>query len=133
MKLRQRWRVAWDDGDPVVVRTTALDTSVAADHTGDPTLQSLAVVHHALEREGHGPPDLVKWAEVLDEFTPIDADGRPAIGSNPAGDFLYDDPDETIDEIAGSIVKAVAAATGTEETGPTGPGRTRGARSRSRS
>lgn len=75
-KLRKRYRVAWDDGEPVEVRTNALDVSVAADHPNDSMRAATSAVHHALEREGHFLPPFEKWLEVLDEFFPLDDQGR---------------------------------------------------------
>ena len=97
MKIRQRWRVAWDDGEPVEVRTNAYDMSAGADHAKNPQMAQMAVVHHALERDGHNPPPFTKWVELLDVFSPLDHRGQQAIGATGAGEFIYPDDDD-VDE-----------------------------------
>jgi hypothetical protein len=109
-QLRKRYRVAWDDGDTVEITTNAFDMSAAQDHHGDQLLQTLAVVHHALERQGHLPPPVPKFAEVLDRLDLLDGQGQVV---TDAAQLEDDGP---------------PAAT---EVGPTKPGRGRGAPSRS--
>jgi hypothetical protein len=125
MKIRQRWSVAWDDGEPVEVRCNAYDMSAGADHASNPQMAQMAVVHHALERDGHNVPPLKKWVELLDEFSPLDHRGRRAVGARADGEFIY--PDDEDDEaegdelVEGAESAAVPAAEAVDPT-PREPG-----------
>ena len=106
--MRQRYRVAWDDGEPVIVTTNARDIAAAAvffprvrDDDPESASYGLAVVdqdkaatdpqsawriaYAGLVRAGRDDlPDYDKWVDVLDECTVLDAPGPPAVPTIPA-------------------------------------------------
>lgn len=70
--LRKRFRVQWDNGEPVEVTTNAWDVTRAQDHQSDPMLATFAIMHAALERTGHTVPPLRAFVDVLDDFVDLD-------------------------------------------------------------
>lgn len=66
--VRRRFRVRWNDGPWVDVRTNAWDMTKAADYQGDPVMGTFALLHAAIKRCGHEPPPLEQWIDELDEF-----------------------------------------------------------------
>lgn len=89
--MRCRYRVAWDDGEPVEITTNAWDMSAAGDHAKNEALARVAIVHHALERLGHPVPPFRRFMDVLDELFLLDAQGRIATGVDANGNPIVAD------------------------------------------
>jgi hypothetical protein len=82
--IRRRFRIAWDDGDPVEVRTNAWDMSAAQDHQNDPVRATFALVHNALLRSDVDLPPLDQFIGLVDELTDLepDSEGEPTNGQS---------------------------------------------------
>lgn len=71
--LRQRWKVSWDDGDPVFVTSTVQDIINAVENlsakaaTNRVAINS-ALIHSALQRRGLCDMPLPEWLDVLDSY-----------------------------------------------------------------
>lgn len=76
--LRQTFKVSWDDGDLIEVKTNARDMASAMEYQDNPALGAYAMVYTALERAGYELPKFDEWVDVLDEFQ----------GEAPSGDVL---------------------------------------------
>lgn len=70
--LRRKFTIAWADGDPVEIVTSARDMAMAAEYGEDPVMGTFALIHAALVRLGHTVPDLDVFVDQLDE---MDTDG----------------------------------------------------------
>jgi len=71
--LRQRWKVCWDDGDPVFVTSTVQDIINAVDRlpaesAGNRVAVNTALIHSALQRKGLCEMPYQDWVDVLDTY-----------------------------------------------------------------
>jgi hypothetical protein len=70
--LRERYTVAWDDGEPVEVNTTVKDLITAADilPAGKQNIIALetTLIYCALRRQGADVPAYSDWVLVLDMY-----------------------------------------------------------------
>jgi hypothetical protein len=93
--VRRRFRVRWNDGEFVEVRTNAWDMTKAADYQGDPVMGTFALMHAALVRTGNNPPPLEQWIDELDEFEdaePGDEAAELVEGNPTSGDPSVPEP-----------------------------------------
>jgi hypothetical protein len=74
--LRQTFRVAWDNRDPIEVTTNARDIAAVQDYAEDPVTGAFALVHHALERAGVVVPPFDTFVDALDDFELIGGNGQ---------------------------------------------------------
>ena len=74
--MRQKFRVAWNDGDDVVVTTSARDFAAAQDYSEDPTMGTFALIHSALNREGYDVGKLDEWVDLLDNMEQVSGNGE---------------------------------------------------------
>lgn len=89
--MRQRYRVSWDDGEPVEIRTTVGDLIDAVDRlpsesAGNRIALNTSLIHAALERLGHDVPPYPEWLDVLDNYEevgqPVATDPTPPVPSD---------------------------------------------------
>jgi hypothetical protein len=71
--LRQRWKVSWDDGDPVFVTSTVQDIINAVEmlstkQANNRVAVNSALIHSALQRRGLCDLKFSEWLEVLDTY-----------------------------------------------------------------
>jgi hypothetical protein len=71
--LRERYKVAWDDGEPVEVHTTVKDLITAADSLTPGKTQNIisletTLIYCALRRAGADVPSYEEWVLVLDMY-----------------------------------------------------------------
>jgi hypothetical protein len=71
--LRQRWKVCWDDGDPVFVTSTVQDIinavdRLSAESAGNRVAVNTALIHSALQRSGLCDLSFQDWMDVLDTY-----------------------------------------------------------------
>src|SRR3954468_18620644 len=72
--LRKRYKVWWDGGDEVIVRTTAKDLITAVDMPGamqNNVSIASAQIYCALVRDGHQLDDYEKWLDLLDDYQAV--------------------------------------------------------------
>lgn len=80
--LRQVYRVAWDDREPVEVRTTVTDVINAVDaRKSDAKVNKVSVetslLYAALLRAGHDVPPYEEWLDLLDMYEEVRATEPP--------------------------------------------------------
>lgn len=71
--LRERYRVSWDDKDPVEIETTVKDLITAADSLPPGQKQNVirletTLIYCALVRQGHQIPSYEDWVLILDHY-----------------------------------------------------------------
>lgn len=83
--LRQRFRVAWDDGEPVEILTTVKDLINAVDRVAangsanNRVAVTASLIYSALARSTeHVVPDYDVWVDLLDDYEEVHADGDAA-------------------------------------------------------
>lgn len=84
--LRQKWKVAWDDGEPIEVVSNVDDVIHAVDHVPPESARNkiaiaTQIIHSALTRTGKTDMPLAEWTAVLDMYEEI----TPAGGGNGQG------------------------------------------------
>lgn len=87
--LRQRWKVSWDDGDPVFVTSTVQDIINAVDRLpGDSAANRVAVntalIHSALQRRGLCEMPYQEWVDVLDSYEELAGSSNGSGPTKPA-------------------------------------------------
>jgi hypothetical protein len=76
--LRERWKVSWDDGEPVEVRTTVTDIGNATGLLSPSEVQNnvfvpTALIYCALRRAGHDLPSYEEWRDLIDTYEKLPA------------------------------------------------------------
>lgn len=77
--LRQKFRVSWDDQEPVTVVTTVQDLINAVDRvaengsTNNRIAMHAALMYSALERSEHKVPPYDQWVDLLDTYEEVSA------------------------------------------------------------
>lgn len=70
--LRAKFRVAWDDQEPVEIKTSARDlVNTDEQYQDNPALATFAMIHAALVRLEMNPPPLEEFIDVVDEVEQI--------------------------------------------------------------
>lgn len=76
--LRQRFRVSWDNGEPVEILTTVADLITAVDRVADESVNNrialnTTLIYSGLERLGYNPPPYEEWINLLDSYEEVNA------------------------------------------------------------
>jgi hypothetical protein len=87
--LRQRFKVSWNDGEPVEIRTTVADLidavdSVPDESAGNRIALNTRLIYSALQRLGHQVGSYEEWIAVLDNYEELaapSADPTPEVPS----------------------------------------------------
>lgn len=71
--LREKWTVAWDDGEPLEIVTTVQDLINAADRIAPESVNNrvalqTSIIYAALQRLEHNPPPYDEWLNLLDRY-----------------------------------------------------------------
>ena len=105
--LRQRWKVSWDDGDPVFVTSTVQDVinavdSLPAESAGNRVAVNTALIHSALQRRGLCELPYQDWKDVLDNYEEMAGSSNGTGPTQPAASDLEPLPLPVLQEQTGA-------------------------------